>query len=306
VSYGPSPDVNAPGGLHPSDPRAPVPPGNRGSRILGGGGGGDSRSVWIALLSTVLFLAVAAILIVRSPGWSAPGGVRQAFFDGAEFRYSLPRILDKFWRNVFIFCVAEVFVLAFALILAVMRSLPGPVLAPLRFLSTSYTILFRGLPTILVISMLGYGMPALQLQGLPSSPFFWAIVALVLVYSAYVAEVYRAGIESVHPSQAAAARSLGLTRGQAMRHVILPQAIRRVVPPLMNDFIGLQKDSALVAFLGVTEGLLQAQIISANDFNFTSFTALALVYVVITVPQVLLVDWLIKRDQRRRQAGGVT
>jgi polar amino acid transport system permease protein len=273
---------------------------------MGGGADNGARNVWVAVISTVLFLVVAGILIVRSPGWSAPAGVRQQFFDGAEFRYSFPRILDKFWRNVFIFCVAEVFVLAFALVLAVMRSLPGPILAPLRFLSTSYTILFRGLPTILVISMLGYGMPALQLQGVPSSPFFWAIVALILVYSAYVAEVYRAGIESVHPSQAAAARSLGLTRSQAMRHVILPQAIRRVVPPLMNDFIGLQKDSALVAFLGVTEGLLQAQIISANDFNFTSFTALALVYVVITVPQVLLVDWLIKRDQRRRQAGGVT
>ena len=138
-------------------------------------------------------------------------------------------------------------------------------------LATAYTDLFRGLPTILVILLLGYGMPALDLQGVPNSPFFWAIVALVLVYSAYVAEVYRAGIESVHPSQTAAARSLGLTRGQAMRHVILPQAIRRVVPPLMNDFIGLQKDSALVAFLGVTEGLLTAQIISANDFNFTSY-----------------------------------
>jgi len=305
LSYGPSPDVNLPGGLPGNDPRTPAPPGNRRSRIFGGGEAG-ARNVWVAVISTVLFIVVAGILIVRSPGWSAPGGVRQQFFDGQEFRESFPKILDKFWRNVFIFCVAEVFVLAFALVLAVMRSLPGPVLAPLRFLSASYTILFRGLPTILVISMLGFGMPALQLQGIPTSSYFWAIVALVLVYSAYVAEVYRAGIESVHPSQAAAARSLGLTRGQAMRHVILPQAIRRVVPPLMNDFIGLQKDSALVAFLGVTEGLLQAQIISANDFNFTSFTALALVYVVITVPQVLLVDWLIKRDQRKRQAGGVS
>jgi polar amino acid transport system permease protein len=296
-------DTSATPGVPGMDPRAPLPPGHRGSRILGGGEG--SRNVWVAVVSTLLFFIIAGILIVRSPGWSAPGGVRQQFFDGDEFSYSLPRILDKFWRNVFIFCVAEVFVLAFALVLAVMRSLPGPIFAPFRLFSTSYTILFRGLPTILVISMLGYGMPALDLQGVPNSPFFWAIVALVLVYSAYVAEVYRAGIESIHPSQTAAARSLGLTRGQAMRHVILPQAIRRVIPPLLNDFIGLQKDSALVAFLGLTEGLLTAQIISANDFNFTSYTALALVYVVITVPQVLLVDWLIKRDQRRRQAGGV-
>ena len=134
--------------------------------------------------------------------------MRQQFFDAAEFRYSLPKILDKFWRNVFIFCVAEVLVLAFALLLAVMRSLPGAVFTPLRVLSNAYTILFRGLPTILVIAILGFGMPALQLQGLPNSDIFWAIIALVLVYSAYVAEVYRAGIESIHPSQAAAARSL--------------------------------------------------------------------------------------------------
>src|SRR5215213_6328414 len=286
-------DTSATPGVPGMDPRAPLPPGHRGSRILGGEG---SRNVWVAVVSTLLFFIVAGILIVRSPGWSAPGGVRQQFFDGEEFSYSLPRILDKFWRNVFIFCVAEVFVLAFALVLAVMRSLPGPIFAPFRLFSTSYTILFRGLPTILVISMLGYGMPALDLQGVPNSAIFWAIVALVLVYSAYVAEVYRAGIESIHPSQTAAARSLGLTRGQALRHVILPQAIRRVIPPLLNDFIGLQKDTALVAFLGLTEGLLTAQIISANDFNFTAYTALALVYVVITVPQVLLVDWLLMRD----------
>ena len=284
------------------DPRAPLPPGHRGSRILRGGEG--ARSVWIAVGSTLLFFVAVAIVVVRSPGWSSEAGVQQLFFNGQEFRESLPRILDKFGRNVFIFCVAEVFVLLFALLLAVMRSLPGAVFAPLRILSTSYTILFRGLPTILVIAILGFGMPALELQGVPNSDFFWAIVALVLVYAAYVAEVYRAGIESIHPSQAAAARSLGLTRGQALRHVILPQAVRRVVPPLMNDFIGLQKDSALVAFLGVTEGLRQAQIITANDFNFTPLVALALVYVVITVPQVLFVDWLVKRDQQRRQASG--
>jgi polar amino acid transport system permease protein len=290
------------GGPTPTDPGgSPMLSGNRGSRILGPGHG--TRSVWVAIASTVGFFVLAAILIVRSPGWSAPGGVRQFFFDGAEFRDSMPDILDKFTRNIAIFCIAEVVVLAFALLLAVMRSLPGPLFAPFRVLSASYTILFRGLPTILVISMLGYGMPALDLQGIPSSPYFWAIVALVLVYSAYVAEVYRAGIDSVHPSQAAAARSLGLSRGQALRHVILPQAIRRVLPPLLNDFIGLQKDSALVAFLGITEGLLQAQIISASDFNFTSYTALALVYVTITIPQVLFVDWLIRRDQRRTRAG---
>jgi len=282
----------------PSAP-PPAPAGYRGSRLLGGGDA-SGRNVWVAVVSTLVFLGVAAILIVQSPGWPE---VKASFFDGAEFRYSLPRILSKFGRNVSIFCIAEVFVLLFALLLAVLRSLPGPVFTPLRLLSAAYTDLFRGLPTILVILLLGYGMPALELKGIPNSDYVWAIVALVLVYSAYVAEVYRAGIQSVHPSQVAAARSLGLSRWQSMRHVVLPQAVRRVVPPLLNDFIGLQKDSALVAFLGVTEGLQQATIIQGSDFNFTPFVALALVYVVITIPQARLVDRMIARDQRRRQGG---
>jgi len=259
----------------------------------------------VAVASTVIFFTAIALAVVNSPGWSADGGVKQAFFNGALFRESLPKILDGFWLNVRIFLIAEVLVLGLALVLAVMRSLPGPVFAPLRLLAVSYSILFRGVPTILVILILGFGMPALELQGVPNSDVFWAIVALTLVYSAYVAEVYRAGIESVHPSQIAAARSLGLRRGQAMRFVVLPQAIRRVLPPLLNDFIGLQKDSALVGVLGVTEGLRQAQISTAANFNFTPYFSLALVYVVITIPQVLFVDWLIKRDQRRTQAAGV-
>jgi polar amino acid transport system permease protein len=162
---------------------------------------------------------------------------------------------------------------------------------------------FRAVPTILVIFLLGYGMPALELQGVPESDLFWAIMALTLVYSAYVAEVYRAGIQSVHTSQTAAARSLGLSRWQSMRHVVLPQAVRRVIPPLLNDFIGLQKDSALVALLGVTEAFRQSQIITSSDGNFTPYVALALVYLVFTLPQTRFVDWLIARDRRRRQAG---
>jgi polar amino acid transport system permease protein len=148
-------------------------------------------------------------------------------------------------------------------------------------------------------------VPALRLQGLPTDEVFWAIVALVLVYSAYVAEVYRAGIESVHPSQTAAARSLGLSRMQSMRHVVLPQAVRRVIPPLLNDFIGLQKDSALVAFIGVIEGLQTANIISQASFDFTPYVSLAIVYLVITIPQTRLVDWLVERDRRRRQGGSI-
>ena len=284
------------------DPEPPPPPtGSRRSRILRGGDPG-ARSVWIAVASTVLFFGLAAVLVVNSPGWPA---LKSTFFNERVFRESLPKILEQFRTNVFIFLVAEAFVLVVAMVLAVMRSLPGPVFAPLRILSIGYTDLFRGIPTILVISLLGFGMPALQLQGLPTSEVFWAIVALVLVYSAYVSEVYRAGIESVHPSQTAAARSLGLSRMQSMRHVVLPQAVRRVIPPLLNDFIGLQKDSALVAFLGVIEGLQTANIISSAEFNYTPFVSLALVYLVITIPQTRFVDWLIQRDRRRRQGGAV-
>jgi polar amino acid transport system permease protein len=272
--------------------------GSRRSRLLGGGQG--SKSVPVAVVSTILFFGVAAYLIVHSAGWPE---VKRSFFNAEEFKYAFPQILRKFVTNIFIFVIAELLVLTFALVLAVLRSLPGSIFAPLRILSAAYTDIFRAVPTILVIALLGYGMPALELQGIPESDIFWAIIALTLVYSAYVAEVYRAGIASVHASQTAAARSLGLSRGQSLRHVVLPQAIRRVIPPLLNDFIGLQKDSALVAFLGVTEGLRRAQIIQASHGNFTPYVALALVYLVFTLPQTRFVDWLIARDRRRRQAG---
>jgi len=289
-------EIGVPGTTPGVDPE--MPQGDRRSRILGGS---SARTTWVAVASTVVFFTILWLLIVNSPGWPE---VRRSFFDAEEFAYAFPEILEKFGRNVFIFSVSEVLVLAFALLIAVLRNLPGPVFAPLRILAAAYTDFFRGVPTILVIALLGYGMPALQLQGLPDSQVFWAILALTLVYSAYVAEVYRAGIQSIHPSQVASARSLGLTRSQALRHVVLPQAVRRVIPPLLNDFIGLQKDSALVAFLGYTEALLRAQIIQAQDFNFTPYVALALIYVAITIPQARWVDWLIARDQRRQQAGG--
>jgi polar amino acid transport system permease protein len=279
----------------------PVPAGDPRSRILGGRIEGR-RSTLIAVASTVVFFGAIVVVTINSPGWPS---IKGAFFDGAVFADSFPKILRRFAVNVLIFCVAEVIVLAFALVLAVLRSLPGPVFFPLRLLATAYTDVFRGLPTILVILLLGFGAPALRLRGVPSSDLFWAITALVLVYSAYVAEVYRAGIESVHPSQVAAARSLGLSRGQSLRFVVLPQAVRRVIPPLLNDFIGLQKDSALVAVLGgVIEGLRETQIITAARFDFTPYMALALIYLVITVPMTRFVDWLVARERRRREAGG--
>ena len=202
-----------------------------------------------------------------------------------------------------LFLVAEALILPVALFIAVLRSLPGPVFFPLRTLAIVYTDLFRGIPTILVITMLGFGMPALGLTWLPDSEFFWAVVALVLVYSAYVSEVYRSGIDSVHPSQNAAARSLGLSHGRALRYVVLPQAVRRVIPPLLNDFIGLQKDTALVGTLGVVEAFKQSQIDQAATFNGTPYLVAATLFVLITIPLARFTDWLIARDRKKRQSG---
>ena len=242
------------------------------------------------------------MVIARSPGFDE---LEAYFFDGGYYRDSFPEISKAFLTNVKIFLIAEALILPAALLLAVLRSLPGPVFFPLRALAILYADFFRGVPTILVIAMLGFGMPALEISWVPKSEIFWAVVSLVLVYTAYVSEVYRAGIESVHPSQEAAARSLGLGRGQALRFVVLPQAVRRVVPPLLNDFIGLQKDTVLVSYIGVVEIFRQSQITQAATFNFTPYMDVALVFLVVTIPLARLVDVLIARDRRNRSAGGM-
>ena len=254
----------------------------------------------VALVSTAVFVAVIVLVVVRSAGWD---DLKEAFFSRQEFAQAFPDILSAFWTNVKIFLIAEVFILVFALAIAVLRSLPGPVFFPIRALAVVYVDLFRGIPTILVIYILGFGVPALQLPHVPIDPLFWGVVSLVLVYSAYVSEVYRAGIESVHPSQAAAARSLGLTHGQSLRFVVVPQAVRRVIPPLLNDFIGLQKDTALVGLLGVVEAFRQSQIEVAASFNYTPYIATAIIFVALTVPMARFTDWLVARDKRRQQAG---
>lgn len=283
-------------------PPEPLPVGDRRSRILGGGTRVEGRrAVTIALASTAVFVAVIVLMAVNSPGWEE---FSFKFLNWSELLESVPRVGRAFLVNIQLFLIAEAIVLILALGVAVLRSLPGPVFFPIRLLAAAYTDLFRGIPTVLVIYALGLGAPALQIQGLPKSPFFWAVVSLVLVYTAYVAEVYRAGIESVHESQVAAARSLGLTRWQSTRYVVLPQAVRRIVPPLLNDFLGLQKDTALVALIGVIEAFRQGQIDSSATFNFTPFLATALYFVVITIPLARLIDWLVARDRRRRQAGG--
>lgn len=252
--------------LH-EDPRArpALARGSRRSRILALGGEGG-RSVALGLLSTAIFVAFVVLAVGRSSGWPE---VRRSFFDGSVFAASFGEIASAFALNVEIFAVA--------LVIAVLRSLPAPVFFPLRALAVVYVDLFRGVPTILVI--------------------------FVLVDSAYVAEVYRAGIESVHPSQEAASRSLGLTRAQTLRHVVLPQAVRRVVPPLLNDFIGLPKDSALVALIGPIEAFRQARIDTSASFNSTPYMGTALMFVLVTIPLARFTDWLLLRQRRRRLAG---
>ena len=253
----------------------------------------------IALASSVVVFGLIVLLAVNSPGWAQ---VQRAFFNVDIFAASFPEIVRAFWKNVQLFVIAEALILVLALVLAVMRSLPGPVFFPARLIAVAYIDLFRAVPSILVIFLLGFGVPGLRLAGVPNDPFIWGLVALVLVWSAYVAEVYRAGIDSVHPSQEAAARSLGLSRAQGLRYVVLPQAVRRVIPPLLNDFIGLQKDTALVSTIGVIEVFRRTQIEAGGSFNFTPYLACALLFILLTIPMARVVDWLAGRDRRRQMA----
>jgi polar amino acid transport system permease protein len=275
-----------------------MPSSSRGSRLLPAGGG---RSTLIALVSTLVVFTVLGLVVINSSGWPQ---FQKQFLNGPLFWESLPKIAGKFWVNIQMFLAAEVLILVFGLLLAVARSLPGPVFFPVRLLATIYVDVFRALPGLLVIYLLGFGIPGLAIPGVPKEPFFWAVVTLTLLYSAYVSEVYRAGIASIHPSQGAAARSLGLSEAQAMRHVIVPQAVRRVIPPLLNDFIGLQKDTVLVSSIGVVEIFRQSTIIQQAKFNFTPLMATALVFLVVTIPLARFTDWLLAREQRKRGGGG--
>jgi polar amino acid transport system permease protein len=250
----------------------------------------------VSIVSTVLVVAVVGAIIVNLPTWPR---VQEAFLDAEVAARTWPKIFAAFGRNVLLFLTAEALVLVLGLVVAVMRSLKGPVFTPFRGFAIIYVDVFRGLPGILVVYVLGLGLPAL---GLPRNEFFWGLLALVLIYSAYVSEVYRAGIESVHPSQDAAARSLGLSQWSSMRYVVIPQAIRRIIPPLLNDFIGLTKDTALVSLIGVIEAFRRAQIEQAAAFNFTPIVITALLFLVLTVPMSRFVDWLVERDRRRQMA----
>ena len=261
------------------------------------------RDALIGMASLIGFAVLSVFLVTRSSGWAA---VQDTFFNGDQFVESFPTLLEAFWLNVRIFLIAEPLILLVGILVALARTLRAPIFLPLRVISTLYVDIFRGVPTILVIFLFGFGMPALQLQGVPSDAIFWGTTALVLSYGAYVAEVFRAGIGSVHPSQTMAARSLGLSSFQTSRYVVLPQAIRNVMPPLLNDFISLQKDTALVAVLGPIEVLRRAQIDTSSNFNYTPYVGAALIFIALTIPMSRFADWVQRRSNKKRQAGGAT
>lgn len=258
------------------------------------------RAVLVSVSSSVVLLVVLVVAVRLSPGWPR---VQAAFFDARVGWLSLPKLFEGLWLNLRVWLAASVFMLVFGMLLAVLRTLRGPVFWPVRALVIGYVDLFRGMPVIVVLFLVGFGLPGLRLQGIPSDPAVLGTIALTLTYSAYVAEVLRAGIESVHPSQRAAARSLGLTHAQALRHVVLPQAVRRVVPPLLNDVVSLQKDAGLISVLGALDALRWARILSSEYATFTPFVVAGLLFVVISIPLTRATDALARRQGYTFQGG---
>ncbi len=250
--------------------------------------------------------AAAALLVVGAVAFFSANNaqVSRTFLDVALMVEYGHLVAWAFLTNITIFVIAEILVLICGLIVAIARMLPGEAGRPVRFLAMTYCDIFRGFPAIITIYLVGFGIPLAGIPYLGDMPkVAYAIFALTLVYGAYVAEVYRSGIESVHWSQTAAARSLGLSYLQALRYVIVPQAVRRIMPPLLNDFIGLQKDTALVMVIGVLDAFNQSRIIASNHFNLSAVTIVGILFVLITIPQARFVDHLVARDQRRTRAG---
>ena len=260
------------------------------------------RSVLIATLATVVVFALLAAAVVTSPGWDR---VKEYFFSVDDARAAWPDIWAAFWINVKMFLIAEPLILLVGLAVALARVARSPWLVPVRLLAVAYADLFRGIPTILLVVLFGFGMPALQLQGVTNDRFFWALVALVVSYGAYVSEVFRAGIESIHPSQVASADALGLRRSQTMRHVVVPQAVRRVIPPLLNDFVSLQKDTALVSVVGIFDAVFAARDYANYNFNDTPLVVVAVLFVLLTIPMARFTDWLSRRMAERERAGAL-
>ena len=251
----------------------------------------------IAFGFTIAAFGIILLVVLTSETWPR---VQKQFFNWNKFTDSWGVVSGAFLLDIRMFVIAEIVILAFALLLAVLRSLRGPEFFPLRALTVIYIDIFRGVPLLLIILLLGFGVPALQISWLPNGALFWGVTALVLSYSAYTAEVYRSGIESVHESQRSSARSLGLTQWQAMRFAILPQAVRNVVPALLNGLVSLQKDVALVYVLGIRESVREAQIITARTFNYTPYLVATVLFLLVSIPFARFADWYAKRDRLRR------
>jgi polar amino acid transport system permease protein len=271
--------------------------------------GGGARGTVISTASTVVVLAIFVLIFVLAPGARTVG---HAFFYGRDMWQSFigdPRkgyysVGAAIWLNIRMFLAAEALILPFALVIALIRQSTHPALFPIRVIATVYVDFFRGVPLLLVVVAFGLGIPGLYLPVISHQPdAVYGVAALVITYSAYVSEVYRAGLNSVHRSQVAAARSLGLTQRTALRYVILPQAVRNIIPPLLNDFIALQKDTSLVGVLGVIEANQAANIYASTIFNYSSFTVAAILFLILTIPLARFTDRLIERDRRRRLAG---
>lgn len=284
-----------------SGPDQILPPGRRNGRLAGAVGDflaeEGARGALIAFASTVVVFGLGTWAVLTSPQWPA---VQAQFFSSEDLAASWDGVAAGFWLDVRMFLVAQVLILLLGMVIAVMRSLRGPAFFPLRLLAVLFIDFWRGIPLILAILLFGFGVPALDLPGVPNSNIFWGVTTLVLSYSAYTAEVYRSGIDSVPESQRSSARSLGLTQPQMLRHAILPQAVRNVVPALLNGFVSLQKDVALVSVLGVREAVRAAEIYSARTFNYTSYVAAAVLFLLISIPAARFTDWYAARDRARR------
>lgn len=253
--------------------------------------------VLISVISTGVVVLLLVLLVGSSDQWPR---VRQQFFSWQDMREAFPRVLSGFWLNMKVWVIAEVLIVALALLIAIFRSLTGPVFAPLRFFSILFIDVLRGIPGLLLILLLGFGVPALQIPGLPNSALFWGTFALVISYAAYTAEVYRAGMDSVHDGQRAAAKALGLNQFQTLRHAVIPQAIRNVLPALMNGAVSLQKDVALLSVIGIRDAVREAQIIKDRTFNYSSFMVAAILFLIASVPLARFTDWYAARDAERR------
>jgi polar amino acid transport system permease protein len=261
----------------------------------------NKRNASVAGVSSLLVLGSLALVIVTSPGWKL---LSETFFAWAYGVEVLPKIILGFGTNVVLTIIAGTSVAILGLTIALIRTSRSPALTPFRILATIYVDLFRGIPMLLVILLVGFGIPALRIQGLTNNVLILGTIAVVITYTAYVAEVIRSGILTVHPSQRAAARSLGLTHFQTLRHVILPQALRRVTPPLLNDLVALIKDTGLVSILGVTDAVRAAQIASSRTFNYTPYVMAAIVFLIVTIPLTRFTDRTLRKSIERQNAQG--